>query len=394
MLLHLVLLLLLLQFVAVVRPAGAARLVRRFPARSFPDLGTLQQMPELQCFSPCCGDPPLAALDGKPIWRGNDTRASPVVEVAQVLAASQVAHAKDDPVFFLLRDEQRTPVTVRRLAKSAVHEDKRMDGTSWALPLEKASDGPSTGDFEDVTARKMSSLGSLRALLMGLLMLQRNTDSGEVCRVSGQYEVLAITSVSRAVCLLPDCAAWTAVDTTGRGACSASECDRSEGGNENVRTEDAVTIVTHSATAWGAPAPVSTVQRGFLGLGGAAMVQGGWLPNPSWDLTAHLHACIRTDPGDAPRAMQETGCSNWTLNGCVGPVLDARPAGWLAKVTFALCQVPVPRYLDEKLLCKGTPQQVPHTEEVRYNHEAFGVRDTEGRKRTIVYWHVISEAPL
>lgn len=87
--------------------------------------------------------------------------------------------------------------------------------------------------------------------------------------------------------------------------------------------------------------------------------------------------------------MQETGCSNWTLNGGEGPVLDARLAGWLAKVTFALCQAPVPRYLDEKLLCKGAPQQVPHTEEVRYNHEAFGLRDTEGRKRTIVCWHLI-----
>lgn len=347
-------------------------------------MSSLQNMPELQCYSPPRSAPPISSINGKPIARGNDTCVAPVVEVGQVLAASKSTPAEDRSSDWLVRRERSTAWNVRSMAATA--SGRRIMGTWWVLPPEQDSDGRSTGDFEAVRGKRMSSLDKYRALLTGLLTLHRNTDSGEVWRVSSKYEVLAVTSVRRAVCLRPDCSDLTAVDTTGRGACSATAC---EGEDEPQGGDDALTVVTHNPEGGGPPRPVSAVQHGLLGLGRAAMVQGGWLPRTAYGLTAHLRSCLFASPGRAPWKL-ETGetCSNWTLNGGAGPVADARPADWLARVAFVLCQEPVPRYLDAKRLCKGVPQQAPLEQKVTYDKEAFRTQSKSGRKRTIAHWYV------
>lgn len=389
LLLHLLLLAPVMAF-----PVCAQRLTQPFPVGNLSHVGSLQRMPELQCFLPLHTDTLNASIDDVHFKRGNGSCTAPVVNVGEVLDAQVGKAVEERSTNWLLRNDRSLPRRVRGLAETW---PEGRSSSSWFLPPERESDGQSTTDFEAVTGRPIDPLNRYRALIAGYLTLKRNSDSGEVLRVSGKYEVLAVTSVTRAVCLRSDCSDLTAVDTTGLGACSSSTCDGYGPPNwlDMDDPEDALTIVTHTATEGGSAEtmPVSAVHSSFLGLGRAAMVREGWLPRPTWSLTSALNIWLYTSPGRTPEEMGGGQgvqvAPHWTLNGGANASTTGNGSNWLAKVAFVLCQEPVPKYLDKELLCKGVPQQKPVDEEVMYNKKAYRTRDRFGRKSAVAEWAVI-----
>lgn len=377
-------------------PVAAAYPLRGFPPGKFSSkFGSLHLMPELQCWGPAGPATKLrASLDGKAFFRGARTCAAPLVDVGEVVAANTSTPPGRRRTDWLIANDRSLSWRVRSLAATTL--TGVFARSSWYVAPQWGSDGRSLGDFAAATKRRPVSMDRYRALLTSLLTLQRNTVSGEVQRVSTKYEVLAVTAVTRAVCLLPDCSDLTAVDTTGSGACSASQCDDTRS-TLRVNSEDSVAVVTHPpAAAGGGRRPVSAVQRSFLGLGRGAMVQRGWLPVPAWNLTASLHTWLFSHPGRAPEELvgktEADRASVWTLNGGAAPAAAsaANASDWLAKVAFVLCQETVPKYLDQAGLCKGVPQQKAPDETVRYGSEVFRApHDQSNAKVALVEWNVI-----
>lgn len=389
-------LLLLAVRAAAALPVAATNLLRCFPRGKFPTgFGSLHRMPELQCWGAANpASPRTASLNGTRFSRGARTCAAPLVDVGEVVAANTSTPPGGRRADWLIAKHKSLSWTVRWLA--ATTRSGRFAHTAWRVPPQWGSHGRSIGDFAAATGRRPASMDRYRAQLIGLMSLQRNTVSGEVHRVSTKYEVVAVTAVTRAVCLLPDCSDLTAVDTTSRGACSASACnDTSDIGVYWVSEEDTVTVVTHPvAAAEGGRRPVSAVQRSFLGLGRGVMVQRRWLPVPTWDLTARLLTWVYLYPGRVPDELvgktEADGEFAWTLNGGAAPTAAgvASASDWLAKVAFVLCQEPVPKYLDRRELCEGVPQQKSADKAVRYNEKKFRAPGDD-MKRALVEWHVI-----
>lgn len=362
---------------AAALPVAATEPLRYFPFGKFPTkFGSLHRMPELQCWGDANpASPRFASLNLEPFSRGARTCAAPLVDVGEVVAANASTPLGVRRTDWLIAKRPSLSWLVRWLATRTHHD--RFAHTAWRVPPQWSSHGRSFGDFAAATGQRLEWKDRYRAQLFGLMTLQRNTVSGEVHRVSAKYEVVAVTAVTRAVCLLSDCSDLTAVDTTSRGACSASACNDTSSACR-VSKEDAVTVVTHPpAATGGARLPVSAVQRSFLGLGRGAMVQRGWLPIPTWNLTARLLTWLHLYPGRAPEELADktkAACeSAWILNGGAAPTAAGAPnaSDWLAKVAFVLCQEPVPTYLDKKTLCKGVHQQKSADETVRYNGEKF-----------------------
>lgn len=352
-----------------------------FPTGDPPQMGSLQRLPELQCFHPSNRPPAVASLNGTTLTRGPTTCAAPIVDVGEVIAAKAGTAVDDRSTHWLITGDPSVSQQVRGMA--AEPRDGRFARLSWWVRPEFDLDGRSTGDFDAFTGRSATELDKYRGLVISALTLQRNTDSGEVQRVSGKYEVLTVSSVTRAVCLHADCSDLTAVDTTGRGACSSSESDDTKE-DLGVGGEDALSVVTHT-TEGGLPLPVSAVQRGFLGLGRAVMVRGGWLPNPKWDLTATLHSWLDSYPVPVPDKLggaNSTDPSKWALNASAGA------SDWLAKVAFVLCKEPVPQYLDKELLCEGIQQADPDVEEVTYDKKKYR-QDQSSKKGAFAGWAIV-----
>lgn len=379
---------------AAALPVAATEPLRYFPFGKFPTkFGSLHRMPELQCWGDANpASPRFASLNLEPFSRGARTCAAPLVDVGEVVAANASTPPGVRRTDWLIAKRPSLSWLVRWLATRTHHD--RFAHTAWRVPPQWSSHGRSFGDFAAATGQRLEWKDRYRAQLFGLMTLQRNTVSGEVHRVSAKYEVVAVTAVTRAVCLLSDCSDLTAVDTTSRGACSASACNDTSSACR-VSKEDAVTVVTHPpAATGGARLPVSAVQRSFLGLGRGAMVQRGWLPIPTWNLTARLLTWLHLYPGRAPEELADkikAACeSAWILNGGAAPTAAGAPnaSDWLAKVAFVLCQEPVPKYLDKKTLCKGVHQQKSADETVRYNGEKFRAPGDD-MKRAVVGWHVI-----
>lgn len=379
---------------AAALPVAATEPLRYFPPGKFPTkFGSLHRMPELQCWGDANpASPRFASLNLEPFSRGARTCAAPLVDVGEVVAANASTPPGVRRTDWLIAKRPSLSWLVRWLATRTHHD--RFAHTAWRVPPQWSSHGRSFGDFAAATGQRLEWKDRYRAQLFGLMTLQRNTVSGEVHRVSAKYEVVAVTAVTRAVCLLSDCFDLTAVDTTSRGACSASACNDTSSACR-VSKEDAVTVVTHPpAVTGGARLPVSAVQRSFLGLGRGAMVQRGWLPIPTWNLTARLLTWLHLYPGRAPEELADkikAACeSAWILNGGAAPTAAGAPnaSDWLAKVAFVLCQEPVPKYLDKKTLCKGVHQQKSADETVRYNGEKFRAPGDD-MKRAVVGWHVI-----
>lgn len=379
---------------AAALPVAATEPLRYFPPGKFPTkFGSLHRMPELQCWGDANpASPRFASLNLEPFSRGARTCAAPLVDVGEVVAANASTPPGVRRTDWLIAKRPSLSWLVRWLATRTHHD--RFAHTAWRVPPQWSSHGRSFGDFAAATGQRLEWKDRYRAQLFGLMTLQRNTVSGEVHRVSAKYEVVAVTAVTRAVCLLSDCSDLTAVDTTSRGACSASACNDTSSACR-VSKEDAVTVVTHPpAATGGARLPVSAVQRSFLGLGRGAMVQRGWLPIPTWNLTARLLTWLHLYPGRAPEELADktkAACeSAWILNGGAAPTAAGAPnaSDWLAKVAFVLCQEPVPKYLDKKTLCKGVHQQKSADETVRYNGEKFRAPGDD-MKRAVVGWHVI-----
>lgn len=379
---------------AAALPVAATEPLRYFPPGKFPTkFGSLHRMPELQCWGDANpASPRFASLNLEPFSRGARTCAAPLVDVGEVVAANASTPPGVRRTDWLIAKRPSLSWLVRWLATRTHHD--RFAHTAWRVPPQWSSHGRSFGDFAAATGQRLEWKDRYRAQLFGLMTLQRNTVSGEVHRVSAKYEVVAVTAVTRAVCLLSDCSDLTAVDTTSRGACSASACHDTSSACR-VSKEDAVTVVTHPpAATGGARLPVSAVQRSFLGLGRGAMVQRGWLPIPTWNLTARLLTWLHLYPGRAPEELADkikAACeSAWILNGGAAPTAAGAPnaSDWLAKVAFVLCQEPVPKYLDKKTLCKGVHQQKSADETVRYNGEKFRAPGDD-MKRAVVGWHVI-----
>lgn len=379
---------------AAALPVAATEPLRYFPPGKFPTkFGSLHRMPELQCWGDANpASPRFASLNLEPFSRGARTCAAPLVDVGEVVAANASTPPGVRRTDWLIAKRPSLSWLVRWLATRTHHD--RFAHTAWRVPPQWSSHGRSFGDFAAATGQRLEWKDRYRAQLFGLMTLQRNTVSGEVHRVSAKYEVVAVTAVTRAVCLLSDCSDLTAVDTTSRGACSASACNDTSSACR-VSKEDAVTVVTHPpAATGGARLPVSAVQRSFLGLGRGAMVQRGWLPIPTWNLTARLLTWLHLYPGRAPEELADktkAACeSAWILNGGAAPTAAGAPnaSDWLAKVAFVLCQEPVPTYLDKKTLCKGVHQQKSADETVRYNGEKFRAPGDD-MKRAVVGWHVI-----
>lgn len=379
---------------AAALPVAATEPLRYFPFGKFPTkFGSLHRMPELQCWGDANpASPRFASLNLEPFSRGARTCAAPLVDVGEVVAANASTPPGVRRTDWLIAKRPSLSWLVRWLATRTHHD--RFAHTAWRVPPQWSSHGRSFGDFAAATGQRLEWKDRYRAQLFGLMTLQRNTVSGEVHRVSAKYEVVAVTAVTRAVCLLSDCSDLTAVDTTSRGACSASACNDTSSACR-VSKEDAVTVVTHPpAATGGARLPVSAVQRSFLGLGRGAMVQRGWLPIPTWNLTARLLTWLHLYPGRAPEELADktkAACeSAWILNGGAAPTAAGAPnaSDWLAKVAFVLCQEPVPKYLDKKTLCKRVHQQKSADETVRYNGEKFRAPGDD-MKRAVVGWHVI-----
>lgn len=380
--LQLLLAALLLLLVAATPPLSVSAQGRflPFPTGDPPRMGSLQRLPELQCFHPSNNPPAVASLNGTTLKRGPTTCAAPIVDVGEVIAAKAGTAVDDRSTHWLITGYPSVSQQVRGMA--AEPRDGRFARLSWWVRPEFDSDGRSTGDFDAFTGRSATELDKYRGLVISALTLQRNTVRGEVRRVSGKYEVLTVSSVTRAVCLHANCSDLTAVDTTGQGACSSSACDNTKE-DSHVRWEDALSVVTHTKEG-GITSPVSAVQRSFLGLGRAVMVRGGWLPSPAWDLTATLHSRLVSYPVRVPDELggPDFARSKWALNAGTGA------SDWLAKVAFVLCKKPVPQYLDEKLLCEGILQADPVVKEVTYDKKPYH-QDQSSKKGALARWRII-----
>lgn len=346
-----------------------------FPAGRFPHLGALQSLPALQCRLAAGVNGSFgASLGDTPFSRGRRTCAAPVVDVTEVIAVLG-AH---------VQGRQRwTPDLAAQMAQQLRSMATQASNQS-GLVVENAVFFPVHRRASDLT-RDAGGGGDLRVDfrngLANVLTLTRSTDSGAVWRHSGKYEVLAITSVVRGVCLTADCSVVAAVDTTGRGACSASACDTPHDSRDvagRVDSEDAVTVVTHTSPrrGGGGPQPVSVVQLGLLGLGRAVHVARRWLISPPWDLTATVHTQLVTPPTRFEEFTHEPSLTSaWPLGGEAAAeaakrdhVADAGGSEWLQKVAIALCHEPLPAYVDRRL-CRGIAGngQTPPTVKVSYN---------------------------
>lgn len=400
-----------------------------FPAGRFPHLGGLHLLSAFQCLvHPAPNGSFFATLDHTHFSRGIATCAAPVVDVGEVqgvLAAEEEAKKRRE-------EEQRRGKVVgggesangtlqtsvaagvkRKQAKEeslawkirllatqytnttgAYAEDSGFSSLKWGAHL-------ATGDLTRVLGKRPTDLHEYGEQLARLLTLHRNSDLGDVWRYSGKYEILAVSSVRRAVCLTPSCTDVTAVDTTGRGACAATGCSEPYDPSSlagRLLNEDAVTVVTHTEPAEDAvPTSVSVMQTGFLGLGRAVRVQKRWLNDTdAWDLTAAIQTQLYTPSSRFPEFKGERMLrSVWPLGD--GAAADEalgeqgyNSSEWLQKVAISLCHEPVPVYMRGRL-CKGIKPRKRHAVGVTYN----GERDVEvddpstPDRQTGVIWRVV-----
>lgn len=129
--------------------------------------------------------------------------------------------------------------------------------------------------------------------------------------------------------------------------------------------------------------PVSVVQSSLLELGRAIMVKGGWLPSDEWNLTASLD--IRFE-SLAVRPPSQLSGNQSTFSARIRGA-DAGASDWLSRVAFVLCQEPMPKYHDKKLLCKGIKLECPVDAKVQYGQESFHL-DQFDKSGAWARWHI------
>lgn len=364
-----------------------------FPTGRYHRLGALHSLPALQCLVSATSNGHFtASLGDKRIPRGKHTCAAPVVDVGEVRDVLD-AEANGKP-----RQWENLAWRVRLLATAynsfseRFGEESRYSRLKWGRHL-------TTGDMSLVLGKPSTGLHAYGEHVARLLTLHRNSDLGAVWRYSGKYEVLALTSVRRGVCLSNACQDVAAVDTTGSGACASSGCREPLTNRYDLSgrltTEDAVAVVTH-AEPGERPKPVSVLQTGFLGLGRAVSVRKGWLKTAdAWNLTASIQTQLYTQGERFEELKNEPSLrSLWPLSGTAAADAATEAQGgnsstWLQKIAIVLCHEPVPVYVDRRL-CVGIKPRTRPPVDVAYNENDVEVDDpTVPVHQTGAIWRVV-----
>lgn len=177
----------------------------------------------------------------------------------------------------------------------------------------------------------------------GMLTLRRNTERGMVARQTGEFDVLAVSRETTAVCLCRHCGVVAAVDLAAGGIYAHND------------THIGVPVVTLEPLGGGQPEIVLDSDDRILSLGRAVLADAAWLtPYLPWQHLAGATVEMKVSPSARPGDSVPVSLKlplRWRLHGDAAAGTRS-PTRWLQAIAYVFCAPPASSFLlDARWLC-------------------------------------------
>lgn len=212
-------------------------------------------------------------------------------------------------------------------------------------PLGPSGRGPSEAQFP------LSRPGLHYETAVGrALALMRNTFAGGIHRVSGEYDVLAVSRLTIGVCRFWNCSDLSAVDIASGGGAS----------NDLVSGDRRRAALLVMPTPEGGLATLSVMDTAVLSLGHRAFVDPRWLAGSPlgqgatpWNLNSRVLLFRPTSSAEiVPEALEFTSYIMQNFSSSV----SVESSSWLRSMSYILCQEPAHSFVQDPVtLCAGVP---------------------------------------